>query len=478
MNIFFTVIIVLSAIITLLMCIMLSNKYAPRSDHPGLLCLCYALWLVAVVVFGPHFFKYPFALNLGIPLSFDISIERGLFICIVTAMIFGLYSGRIDMGKNFTVELLMLVFCIICFVSMIQHGFTRSSEFYPAPRNCFINGYFFPFLCFVFAKYYLSTEKGVSVVLHTLFFLGVYLAVISFFEFFDLDRFVFPRYITDEDFLIHLGRARGPLLNSAFNGLALAIGFICGIQLLPQKKGIPRTFYTACLLIFFPAAFFTQTRSVYLSFLMMLVFLFSFYRTTFSKMKAFSLPICLVLVFLLFNSPKFFSQDRRIGGLFQSDEIAQRLGLIKRSIHMIYDNPFFGVGFSQFVPTEVQEYSGRINLYAGQDTIAQHNHLLGLWAELGFLGFFIYISIITVIFRHIFLLFSTIPERGCLGRNFLIAVTAIWIVYINNNMFVEPSFSLFVNAAPFTFAGITDGLYGKSASAEFSMQPLTLRTVS
>lgn len=346
---------------------------------------------------------------------------------------------------------------------MSIHGFRPVLDKYPSPWFLFINGYLMPFTAFIFARAYLCEEKSLELLFHFLFYFGVYLSVMAFFEFFHLRQYVVPGYINDPEIWLHLDRARGPFLNAAFNGTAINIGFLCGIQLLPRKEGATKIAYIVMLMLFFPAVFFTQTRSVYLGFMITLAALLFFYRTSFPKWKTFTAPLLLVGVVVLANIPNMFSPDRRTGGILQMAEVDERLALIKRSFLIFTDHPFFGVGMGQF--THISElYRGLIPVPSSYTELIQHNHLLGMLVELGLIGTIVYLLLIGCFFRHLYLLIDRMPEAGFFGPNFLLVSVLMMIVYLNNNVFVEPSFFLFVNAVFFTCTGILEGMYNRFAA--------------
>ena len=222
---------------------------------------------------------------------------------------------------------------------------------------------------------------------------------------------------------MHLDRARGPFLNAAFNGLAINLGFICGLHLLAFKQGFQRLWYILLLAMFFPAVFFTQTRSVYLTFTLTLACFVSFYRTSFPKLKVLAIPMVLVFLFVLVRLDTLTSRERREGGIYQVEEVETRFGLIRRSVVMFLDNPVFGVGLGQFVPTVVQEYRGKVPLPANLEEQIQHNHILGLMVELGIVGASFYLMMVAGFFRRLVRLAENAsgkriyqcesPRRGC-----------------------------------------------------------------
>lgn len=441
-----------------------------QEERTTLPVMVLAFWVIASAVFGPLFFALRPA---GL---FDISIERLLFMTILFFLMIGLFQGKVRFDKNIAIELIMVIFVPICLVSMIRTGFLPASPDFPSPWYVFISGYLFPFIVFVYAKNYIRSEQDASLIFHTLFYFGIYLCVMAFFEFIDLQQFIFPRYISDPVVsTLHLGRARGPFLNAAFNGVGILIGFICGLHLLQEKKGFPKFFHQVALLLFFPAVFYTLTRSVYLGMLITLVIFLGWYKTSVSKWKLISLPLALVLILGLVNAPRFLSSERREGGVYQIQEIDIRFALMQKSYILFTENPFTGVGLAQFIPASLHSYTGKTPFVAEEaGSQFQHNHLLGIATELGIPGIMIYLALIVLILRRMKQLTGKLPADGILGNNLRVAVFAIWCVYLNNNLFVEPSNAIFVNSVPFLFAGLIDGLYTRSMQSNVVSQDVKM----
>ncbi|MFZ3047733.1 MAG: O-antigen ligase family protein, partial [Desulfatirhabdiaceae bacterium] len=405
-------------------------------------------------------------------------IERLLFILIILFLVLGLFNGKINFRRNNTIEMMMLLFIMVCILSMIRTGFLPSFPQFPSPWFMFITGYLFPFLIFIYAKNYIQNQGQIELILQTLFFFGLYLSVIAAFEYFNLRQFVFPNYINNPNAsTLHLDRARGPFLNAAFNGVGIVIGFVSGVHLLQDKKGFTRFFYQMSLLLFFPAIFFTLTRSCYLGMLIAIIVLLGWYKTSVSKWKLIPLPLVVVLIVGIINSPRLLSTERREGGVYQIQEVDIRLALMQRSVIMFTERPFAGVGLAQFIPASLKEYKGRVAYVAETaGTQFQHNHVLGLAVELGLGGVVVYLIIVSLILRRLKQLYGKLPISGIMGNNLCIVILAVWLVYLNNNLFVEPSNNIFLNAVPFLFAGLADGLYTRSLEMSQSY-PSTIRTL-
>ncbi|TRZ52452.1 O-antigen ligase domain-containing protein [bacterium] len=457
-------------------------EYEPlhaKDDRLSIPAILLALWIIAGPVFGVHFFVLRVA---GLT---DITIERLLFSMILIFLGVGLLKGKVRFQGNMTIEITMGIFALICLVSMVRTGFLPISREFASPWSIFITGYLFPFIVFVFAKNYIVSEKDVVVIFQMLFYFGIYLSIMAFFEYADLRQFVFPQYIKDPLIsIVHLDRARGPFLNSALNGFGILIGFICGLHFLQKKRGFAKVIYLAALLIFFPAVYFTQTRSVYLGMIVTLYIFLAWYRMSFPKWKLISLPLAVVLIVGLAYSPRLLSSERREGGVAQMEEVDVRLALMRKSYFLLAEQPFTGIGLAQFVPSSfLGSYKGPVSFsMEGLEPQLQHNNLLGIATELGIPGFLAYLALIILILRRLRQLKGKLPETGIMGSNLRIAIFAIWCVFLETGLFLETSVNIFIHAVPFLFAGLADGLYTRSlesgllsyASMRMSQPPMRI----
>ncbi len=442
-----------------------SRAYSQDETRVSFLAVVFSLWLIAAAMWGPAFYAFRLA---GL---FDMTIERILFVAVIMTMLAGLFSKTSNVPASRTIEPLLALFCLICLISMTFHGFAASSPKYLSPWHMFINGYLFPFAAFLFAKKYLVTERDLSFVFHALFYLGAYLGIMAFFEFFSLRQYVYPQFINDPKVWLHLDRARGPFLNSALNGFAMIIGFVCGIHLLPFKRGFGRLVHLLLLSVFFPAIFFTLTRSVYLCFLLTLGTLLLAYRTSFPKWKLLSIPLAIVLILSIANVHRLSSSDRRSGGVYQVQEVLIREALLRRSMVMIADNPLFGLGLAQFVPASVAKYRGLVPIPESTAEETQHHQLIGMTVELGLVGVSVYLAIIVTLFRRVYSLYTGLPRAGFMDSNLAILIGICLSVYVLNNFFVDSSFQLFPNAVFLTFGGVADGLYSRLGLMQATNEP-------
>lgn len=420
-----------------------------RGDHtgPSLLARVFTLWLASIVFFGSHFASIRF---LGL---FDLTVERVVFVVLLILIAARIYQGRVDRSLDHAVEMPILLFLGLCLISMSIHGFQQPRPTMSKPWYVFLEGYLLPCITFFCVKYFLQSEADLRCVIRGLYWIGAYLVITSIMEGLGLRQYVLPSYIGDKTILLHLSRARGPFLNAAFTGVALCIGFVAGLMLLPLTRFPASVFHYAMLALFAPAVFFTATRSVYLQFVLIVVGAAVALRTSFPKWKVFALPCFLIFLAILVNMGRLASTERSEGGLAQMREVAIRFELARKSLGLISDYPFFGVGLAQFrsvglAPLEEVEY--------------QHNHLLGIASELGLTGLVVYLIFLMLIFRRLFFLLRVMPDGPFINANFLFLTGLALLSNLVSNSFVEPSLHTFANTNFFLFAGIVDRLYNHS----------------
>jgi len=123
-----------------------------------------------------------------------------------------------------------------------------------------------PFLMFALAPLVFGTARQRNFLLAVLVATGAYLGVIAFLEGVGLTSLAIPSYIRNPNLGLHFGRARGPFLESAADGLSL---YICGVAAAVGFKtwSTPRA-RALCVAVMGLSALgvvFTLTRAVWLA---------------------------------------------------------------------------------------------------------------------------------------------------------------------------------------------------------------------
>ncbi len=414
-------------------------------EHSGqsvsALVFLYCIWIVSTVVWNTYYKSFP------IPGLIDISIDRMAFALLFSISVFQVLLKRIDVRSNRSIELAIVIFCLVCISSMSVNGFNAQYANYPRPFYLFLFGYLVPFFAFFFVKYFVTNQKNIKLIFTTLLLLGAYLSVTAVFERNELNSLVFPRYITSQEFTMHLDRARGPFLNAAFNGMGMIFGFIAGVILLPSAGIGKRICLLGLLALYFPGIYYTHTRSVYLIFCFVLSTLLFFYKPRFSKWKFIPMLIVICISIVAANSKKIFSDSREGGGIAQMEEVLIRFKLIERSERLFFEHPLFGVGLAKFASTDSSPEFFQEK---------QHNHIIGLAVELGLIGVISYLIIIALVFTRLFSLASNLAITQFCVSNGVIMLTLIITANLINNVFVEPSYCPFVNIVTYSFMGLID----------------------
>lgn len=424
-----------------------SGLGAPSSG-PGasLVAWSCSLWMVSLALFNSYF------ASVRVLGAIDLTVDRVVCGIMLAGMAGMIYHRRSARGLDKSLDLIILVFLTLCLVSMSIHGFLAAHPSLGKPWFVFLAGYLLPAVAYVCAKYFLVTESDDICVMRGLYVLGLALVVIALMEGVGLRDYVFPHYIADKTIPLHLDRARGPFLNAAFTGMALCVCLVAGLSLLPLSRFPTRIMQLAALALFVPAIYFTRTRSVYLALCIIAAGAIVGMRTTFPKWKVYTLPLCLVGALLAANLGRFASEERTSGGLGQMREVAIRFELANKSLEIIRERPFFGLGLAQFRSTAVASLD---------EAEYQHNHLLGLAAELGLTGLAVYMCFLGLLFWRLFRLLPYISEQRFYNTNFFFLLGLALLVNLISNTFVEPSLHIFSDANFFLFAGIIDRFYNR-----------------
>jgi O-antigen ligase len=405
----------------------------------------FGLWLVSTALFTGWFGA------LRIPGVIDLSLDRMLLLAQCGVLGWMIYKRRIDFKTNHTLDILLGLFLLLCLFSMTRHGFGQAYGGDSVPWSMFLTGYLMPAFAFFVAKYVLDPERDYDVVFKLLFIAGFYISIVAALEHYDLKSFIYPRYIADPIIDFHLDRARGPFLNAAFNGLFLCICFVTGVYTVQRNFFSSKYIWIGMLLLFPPAIFFTRTRSVYLCFLLIIFGLLFCYKSKMLSWKMLAIYACIAFALVISQGERFLSKERTSGGLMQMSEVYIRLELMRKSLGLIAEKPLLGIGFGRFRST---------SQFSVSEQEYQHNHLVGLGAELGLIGLGLFLSMLCVTFSRFFSLLANAPEGDVVNSNLLLFLGLGVLVNITSNTFVEPVLHPFANSNLFMFIGMIDRLHG------------------
>jgi O-antigen ligase len=280
-----------------------------------------------------------------------------------------------------------------------------------------------PFLLFWIAPAAFPSERERRILLGMLVLVGLYLGATAVLETVGPTGLVYPRYIMDPNVGIHFGRARGPFVEAAANGLAM---LMCSTAatiaiVMWRQKWLPLVCLGLCAL----GMVFTLTRQIWLAAVIGTLAVMVSRR----ELWRYVLPVCVlgaVAVGGVFAFVPGFSgraQDRLDSQL----PVWDRLNSNAAATRMAEAKPATGFGWATF-PNHPEFY-----LQAADRPLTvvprPHNVFLAYGAEIGVLATLAWIGCVIVAFLQ------GIRRRGPpdldIWRTGLIAVTCGWVVVAN-----------------------------------------------
>ncbi len=413
-----------------------------RNSSAGLL-----VWLV-VSLFSP--------ILAGTPLA---PIDRAAFAALAAGWFIAVVSGRRPLGRFRLTEALMVLFLVINIVSYLApHQFPATENL--TATTLITNGVFLPFAIYVIASQSMADVRSIKAMLWFLVWVGLYMAVISIFQQLNLNSLVFPQAIVDPSRGINPERARGPLLNSAADGILMCFCFAAALFLASQPDVRRRRFALVVALLMPIGIFATQTRAIWLGAAIIVLGGTMFargYRRWYLVVLAAATSVVVV------NYQKFLSADRTQGGVASGGEIESRLNDWATALWAIAQKPAFGWGIGRFpeVNTTYHKAWGSIDWQLGYGYLSHNTHL-ATGAELGWLGLAVWIGIfIALIFRTSRAL-PLLPRMGLASRGFVFAFYLSLIIWLINGAVIDVRVFPVISGVLFMWAGIISGLADKS----------------
>jgi O-antigen ligase len=394
-----------------------------------------------------------------------ITPDRVLFLVIITFFLKKMLSRSIEYCPINRIEIYMVLFTIFCFISWYS-----SEADAGLPRNRWLTTIFqitiFPFTIYGIMRR-IPYEKYVINFLFKIFFLiGLYLTITAFAEHFAIKSLVWPKYILDYDQRIE--RALGP-----FN-LAITLGWMLIFTMLvtaywfeKQVTETKKVFLMVFSFFTLMGIYFTYTRQVWLGVIWML-FVGLCTRTGIQiPMRIITLSIVLFCLtgigskFSLFENSLF---SRR------QNTVDYRLVNYALAWHVFKQNPILGVGYGKFGGTSELEqfYLANPSLIRADVKLddGNHNLFLGLLADLGIIGFTLYISIIASAFLISLRVYRRL-KSDINGEKTTTVITIVMLgVFIIIANFGDLRFHIITHTVLFMLVGIVFSLDRQSTEIE------------
>jgi len=406
-----------------------------------------------------------------LPMLPDVDLYRSMWVFLIFFFLAQTALRERNLLPITMIETMMILFCLICLISMITTGTIYDREQGLVLRT-FFSGFVMPFSIFFLGKHIVDSEQKIKKIFRLLLLIGIYLAVTGIFEHFRLTSLVWPRFIMNPNLGVHFkglvgGRARGPFLQAGVNGTVLGMIFaLCVYLIVHESKKSSRIFYSIPIGIVPITIFFTYTRSAWLGFILSLLIVPLFYPRL---RKIFFLGLLLLVIIVVINWSNVISSDRSVGGVTSSGPIYQRINLYRASARMFMEKPIFGIGFYNFERFSLRYLRRDLDTPLRQQQGA-HDTLVKILVELGLVGIIPILLIYFYIFRHSISLYRYLPSTPFIGKGLVVMFWGASIIYIVNMQLFKMFQHLFPNSVIFLLAGVIVGLNQRVSLIESKRQ--------
>lgn len=392
-----------------------------------------------------------------LPMVPDVDLYRIMWVFLLLVFLAQIALRERNLLPITKIEIMMILFCIICLISMISAGTIYDTE-QGLKLNTFFSGFVIPFSIFFLGKHVVDSEQRIKNVFQLLLVIGIYLAITGIFEHFRLASLVWPRYIMNPNIGIHYlsGRARGPFVQAGVNGTVLGMIFALSVYLIIHKsKKLHRISYGILIGIIPITIFFTYTRSAWLGFVLSLLIIPLFYP---KLRRIFLLGLLLLIIVVIVNWSNVISSNRSVGGVGEPSPVYQRINLYIASAKMFIEKPIFGFGFYNFEKFSRQYLIKDYETPIKAQVQGAHDTLVKILVELGLIGLIPLLVIYFNIYRHSVRLYRKLPSAPFLGKGLVVMFWGASIIYIVNMELFKMFQHLFPNSVIFLLAGIIVGL--------------------
>jgi O-antigen ligase len=223
---------------------------------------------------------------------------------------------------------------------------------------------------------------------------GVYIAIIGFFEARGWYSLVFPRYIGDPKVWEFLGRARGPMMNPSANGIVLTIALSFAVLRAFYGNRAQAMIYGCLSFVILVGVYSTLTRGVWVGAVLAIVAIY--WKSTPRWIKVLGMMSAIVFGSMAAMGMKEqllnMKRDKNLSAEDSAKSIELRPLLAIVAYEMFKDAPFFGHGFYVYLKAStpyIQRpgYDMPLEQALGY---SQHNIFLSSLVDTGLVGLTIY----------------------------------------------------------------------------------------
>lgn len=413
------------------------------------------VWLLAAVIKAPYATSIP-------------PIDRYAFLALMGGWFISVVTHRRPLRAFGLTEGVMLLYLLYCVGSAIApHDLPADTTY--TPSRLILDTGLYAFALFMLARQTMANRRAVKTFLWCLVWYAIYLTVIAVFQKLGPQSLVWPRQIVDPSLGINPDRARGPLLNSAADGVALVIGFCAAMYLASQPLLRFRRFALVAALLMPIGIFWTNTRAIWLA-AGVAVIVGAMFAAGFRRWYLVVLGSAVAVI--LINWQKFLSADRTQGGVTSESEIDARLNDIATAIWGIQHKPIFGWGISRYpaLNSEHHQAWGGIDWNLNNGFVSHNTHMANA-AELGIIGLSLWAMVILSVIIVSIRTYRAVPRRGLLSKGLVLAFWGAGAAWLINATVIDMRLFPFINALTFVWAGIIAGMGDMAKEGTLELDP-------
>ncbi|QDS96687.1 O-Antigen ligase [Roseimaritima multifibrata] len=405
--------------------------------------------LVLGIVFGPSFF--------AIDSVVQVSLDRVLW-GVMVVWFAVVWRQQTESEKKPLTRCDIALFLFMAWLAVCTQNGQAPTGTSPFARWLFY--IFLPMGMYWVARSVQLTRRDIDWVLSAFIVLGVYLSLTGICEWRGWHGLVFPKYIVDPTVWEFYGRARGPLLNPAGNGIVIAVGLAAAAVRSLQAERIGRVAYGLLVMVMLAGCYATLTRGVWIGAVLVLGIVTLAYAPRWLRIWGLAATVCLAAAMMLGLKDQLIAIKRDKGlsaeASAKSLELRPLLGII--AYEMFKDAPLTGHGFGTYL-TAAKEYDGSraydmpIRQARGY---VQHNLLLSLLVDTGLIGLSAFMAALLFWTSRAWRL-ARAPTSDLTTKALGLVMLSTLAMYLFNGMFQDVLVIPMVQMVVFFVAGLTVG---------------------
>ncbi len=348
-------------------------------------------------------------------------------------------------------ELSMALFAILCTVSYLITNPDAAGLHYKW-LTTLLNLIVFPFGLYLFAKRTRYNTAKTLWLLRAIVCIGVYLAFTASFEHFGIKALIFPKYIADPHVGIQFGRSRGPMVGSNPMGEWLVLVYLATCMVMPFARTFMKVLLQGLIMLVVIGIYFTNTRGAWVS-LAIVVALAAILGGKFGTQSR--LIVLMVLVAFFAGLGSKFSYGGETLFSRRQNTIDYRLSNNKTTFNMGMANPLTGVGYGNFAANWEKYFGSKEKELTRDLTDGNHNTYLGLFADLGFPGVVLYVTLFGFVLKECIRIRRSLDPSARFERNLALSSIGLVMVLLWEAMSGDMRFNPTLNTVTFLFVGLT-----------------------